>query len=103
MASDSSYIGFGSMISGLFSFAGLWVAEYRMVPFLTEMQAAAVCGVSIQTFRRWSAVPGFPRRHANGKYLQTRVRAWCIARGGDPVWVVRRLKSRKDRLLKGGL
>lgn len=74
-----------------------------MVPFLTEMQAAAVCEVSIQTFRRWSAVPGFPRRHANGKYLQTTVRAWSISRGGDPVWVVRRLKSRMEKIFGGVL
>lgn len=64
-----------------------------MVPFLTEMQAAAVCEVSIQTFRRWALVPGFPRRHANGKYLQVTVRRWCISRGGDPVVVVRRRRG----------
>lgn len=69
-----------------------------MVPLLTEVEASAVCGVSIQTLRRWSAGPGFPRPNVDGLYLQTVLRAWCIGRGGDPVFVVRRRKSRAEKL-----
>lgn len=69
-----------------------------MVPLLSEVEASAVCGVSIQTLRRWSVVPGFPRPNPDGKYLQAQLRSWCIGRGDDPICVVRRRKSRADKL-----